>query len=66
MASSPDKSPAALLSMLARNAATSVHAPGQWRANGPVANLPVYTETFKCGATDAMTRKAEDQVRIWR
>ncbi|MCD9126424.1 M13 family metallopeptidase [Luteimonas fraxinea] len=49
-----------------RNAATSVHAPGQWRANGPVANLPVYTETFKCGATDAMTRKAEDQVRIWR
>ncbi|MDR6992380.1 M13 family metallopeptidase [Luteimonas sp. 3794] len=49
-----------------RNAATSVHAPGQWRANGPVANLPAYTETFKCGANDAMTRKAEDQVRIWR
>lgn len=49
-----------------RNAATSVHAPGQWRANGPVSNLPVYTETFKCGANDAMTRKAEDQVRIWR
>lgn len=49
-----------------RNAATSVHAPGQWRANGPVANLPAYTETFKCAAADAMTRKAEDQVRIWR
>ncbi|MDR7193868.1 M13 family metallopeptidase [Luteimonas terrae] len=49
-----------------RNAATSVHAPGQWRANGPVSNLPAYTETFKCGANDAMTRKAEDQVRIWR
>ncbi|MEF3082902.1 M13 family metallopeptidase [Luteimonas sp. SMYT11W] len=49
-----------------RSAATSVHAPGQWRANGPVTNLPAYTETFKCGANDAMTRKAEDQVRIWR
>ncbi len=49
-----------------RSAATSVHAPGQWRANGPVTNLPVYTETFKCGANDAMNRKAEDQVRIWR
>ncbi|KPN19907.1 peptidase M13 [Xanthomonas sp. Mitacek01] len=49
-----------------RNAATSVHAPGQWRANGPVVNLPAYTETFKCAAADAMTRKAEDQVRIWR
>lgn len=49
-----------------RNVSTSVYAPGQWRANGPVSNLPAYAETFKCGATDAMTRKAEDQVRIWR
>lgn len=49
-----------------RNVATSVYAPGQWRANGPVSNLPAYTETFKCGASDAMNRKAEDQVRIWR
>lgn len=49
-----------------RNVATSVYAPGQWRANGPVSNLPAYAETFKCGASDAMNRKAEDQVRIWR
>jgi len=49
-----------------RNASNSIFAPGQWRANGPVSNLPAYTETFKCKATDPMGRKPEDQVRIWR
>ncbi|MEN5060930.1 M13 family metallopeptidase [Luteimonas sp. TWI1416] len=49
-----------------RNAATSPQAPGQWRANGPVANLPAFAETFQCKASDALNRKAEDQVRIWR
>ena len=49
-----------------RAAATSVQAPGQWRANGPVSNLPAYSETFACKAADAMVRKAEDQVSIWR
>lgn len=49
-----------------RNAAIAVHAPGQWRANGPVVHLPAYTETFKCRDADPMSRKADDQVRIWR
>jgi len=47
-------------------AATSVQAPGQWRANGPLTNLPAFTETFKCKAGNAMLRKPEDQVSIWR
>ena len=49
-----------------RNVATSVHAPGQWRANGPLANLPAFAETFKCKAGNAMLRKPEEQVSIWR
>ena len=49
-----------------RAAATSIQAPGQWRANGPVVNLPAYSDTFACKAADPMARKAEDQVSIWR
>lgn len=47
-------------------AATSVQAPGQWRANGPLSNQPAFAETFKCKAGNAMLRKPEDQVSIWR
>ncbi|MCD9029715.1 M13 family metallopeptidase [Luteimonas sp. BDR2-5] len=47
-------------------AATSIQAPGQWRANGPLSNQPAFLETFSCKAADAMTRKADDQIRIWR
>ena len=47
-------------------AATSVQAPGQWRANGPLTNLPAFTETFKCKAGNAMLRKPEEQVSLWR
>ncbi|HRN62802.1 MAG TPA: M13 family metallopeptidase, partial [Luteimonas sp.] len=47
-------------------ASTNVHAPGQWRANGPLVNLPAFAETFKCKAGNAMLRKADEQVSIWR
>ncbi|TWT17596.1 M13 family metallopeptidase [Luteimonas marina] len=47
-------------------ASTSVQAPGQWRANGPLVNQPAFAETFKCKAGNAMLRKAEEQVSIWR
>ena len=50
----------------AQDAATMPYAPGQWRANGPLANLPAFAETFKCKAGSAMARKPEDQVSIWR
>jgi putative endopeptidase len=47
-------------------ARTRVQAPGQWRANGPLVNLPAFAETFKCKAGTAMVRKPEEQVSIWR
>ncbi len=34
-----------------RNAAIDVHAPGQWRANGPLVNQPAFAETYTCKAT---------------
>jgi putative endopeptidase len=49
-----------------QNAAVSVYAPGQWRANGPLADLPAFAETYKCKADSAMVRKPEEQVAIWR
>ena len=49
-----------------RAAATAVQAPGQWRANGPVSNLPAFSETFACKPADAMVRASADQVLIWR
>lgn len=49
-----------------RAAATAEQAPGQWRANGPVSNLPAFAETFACKPADAMTRATDDQVLIWR
>ncbi|MHC9084567.1 M13 family metallopeptidase [Luteimonas sp. RIT-PG2_3] len=48
------------------NATTSVHAPGQWRTNGPLANQPAFAEVFKCKLGTGMVRKAEDQISIWR
>jgi putative endopeptidase len=47
-------------------AATGVHAPGQWRTNAPLLNLPAFGETFACKAGTPMQLKAEQQVRIWR
>jgi putative endopeptidase len=49
-----------------QDASTLPHAPGQWRANGPLVNHPAFVETFKCKAGNAMTRKPEEQVSIWR
>jgi len=49
-----------------RRAAVSVHAPGQWRANGPLVNLPAFGEAYGCKAGTAMQAKPEQQVSIWR
>ncbi len=64
-----------------RMAATSVHAPGQWRANGPLMNEPAFGEAFSCNAAASgktgkgkakpaapapMQLKPEQQVSIWR
>lgn len=49
----------------AQHAASSVHVPGQWRANGPLANLAAFSEAFQCKAGAPMLRPAEQQVSIW-
>ncbi|MEO5566383.1 MAG: M13 family metallopeptidase [Luteimonas sp.] len=47
-------------------AATDVHAPGQWRSNGPLANDPVFGTTFSCKPGTPMQRAPEQQVKVWR
>lgn len=49
-----------------RSATVSIHAPGQWRANGPLVNQPAFAEAYACKAGTPMQRKATDQVSIWR
>jgi putative endopeptidase len=49
-----------------RRAAVDVHAPGQWRANGPLVDLPAFGEAYGCKAGTAMQAKPEQQVSIWR
>jgi putative endopeptidase len=47
-------------------ATTEVHAPGQWRSNGPLANEPAFGQAFTCKAGTVMQLKPEQQVSIWR
>ena len=49
-----------------QRAATDRHAPGQWRANGPLANQPSFGEAFACKAGQPMQRAEADRIRIWR
>jgi len=50
----------------AQRIATDVHAPGQWRSNGPLANLPAFGESFACKAGQPMRRSDAEQIAIWR
>jgi len=47
-----------------QRAAISVHAPGQWRVNGPLMNQPAFGEAYACKA-GAMQLKPEQRVAIW-
>ncbi|GAA4866900.1 M13 family metallopeptidase [Luteimonas vadosa] len=49
-----------------RDNAVSAHAPGKWRTNGVLENLPAFGETYKCKKVNAMQRPEGDQVAIWR
>jgi putative endopeptidase len=48
-----------------QRAATSVHAPGKWRTNGPLRNEATFGETFACKAGNAMQLAADQQVRLF-
>lgn len=50
----------------ARLAASDQHAPGVWRTNGPLANLPAFGESFKCKAGGSMQLSESKQTKIWR
>jgi len=51
---------------LAAAQATTNYAPGKWRVNGPLSNLPAFAEAYACRGKVAMQRPAKDQVALWR
>ena len=44
---------------------TDPHSPGQWRANGPVSNMPAFAAAFGCKAGDPMVRPDSVRPVIW-
>ncbi len=47
-------------------AATDVHAPGQWRTNGPLINQPAFAKAYGCKATAGMALpKGQPPINIW-
>ncbi|MGO1069409.1 M13 family metallopeptidase [Lysobacter sp. CA199] len=49
----------------AQRSAAGIHAPGQWRTNIPLSNLSAFGEAYGCKAGTAMTRKADQQVKVF-
>jgi putative endopeptidase len=45
--------------------ATDPHSPGQFRANGPVSNMPEFARAFSCDASSPMVRPANVRASIW-
>ncbi len=48
-----------------QRAATAVHAPGQWRTNGPLINQGSFGEAFTCKGGTAMQTTADKQIRFF-
>lgn len=47
-------------------ASHAIHAPGQWRTNGPLLNMPAFAEAFNCRAGTGMAPPAgRPTVSIW-
>ena len=44
---------------------TDSHSPGQWRANGPVSNMPEFAAAFGCKPGDPMVRDETVRPVIW-
>jgi len=44
---------------------TDQHSPSHWRINGPMTNLTEFRDAWGCKDGDAMTRAADQLVRIW-
>lgn len=50
---------------LSQQIMTDVHAPAQFRINGPLSNIPEFYTTFKIKEGDKMHRSQEQRVVIW-
>ncbi|SHI19016.1 M13 family metallopeptidase [Ferrimonas marina] len=50
---------------LRNRVATDPHSPSQFRANGPLSNVPEFYTTFDVKSSDAMYIPEEDRVKIW-
>ena len=50
----------------AQRIASDIHAPGKWRVNGPLSNLPEFGASFTCKPGEPMQRAEADQLHIWR
>jgi len=48
-----------------RQLLTDPHAPGEWRVNGPLSNLPEFAAAFGCKAGDPMVRPDSLRAQIW-
>ncbi len=46
--------------------ASSVRAPGTWRSNGPLSNLPEFGAAFSCKPGQPMQRVDAEQIKLWR
>jgi putative endopeptidase len=44
---------------------TDPHAPGRWRANGPISNMPEFAAAFGCKPGDPMVRSEAIRASIW-
>lgn len=44
---------------------TDPHAPGQWRVNGPLSNMPQFAAAFGCKPGDRMVRPDSVRPEIW-
>jgi putative endopeptidase len=41
------------------------HAPGMWRVNGPLSNMPEFARAFGCKAGDPMVRPDSLRAQVW-
>jgi len=48
-----------------RRIATDPHSPGQWRANGPLSNMPQFYQAFGCKPGDPMVRPEDTRTAVW-
>ncbi|WMJ69994.1 M13 family metallopeptidase [Stenotrophomonas sp. 24(2023)] len=49
-----------------RRVTADIRAPGRWRTNGALSNLPAFGATFSCKPGQPMQRTDADQIKVWR